>query len=253
MQENEQEKSPIKQRILLFLANKGISPYEFYKNSGVTRGILAQNNGISEDNLNRFISYFPTVNLVWLMSGCGDMEIKADSTAGIVDIQNKQQEISPMHNPTSLADDLVARHKPQLLPVKEKGAIPLVSEKAVGGLSNGDFSIAERDVIAYYTVPKFRNRGVDFMIEVTGDSMIPRFSPGDIIACSIITNPSFIQWNKCHLIASREQGLIVKRLMPGENKDSLKAVSDNLNYPPFDIPKEDICGLALIVGSIHLE
>lgn len=70
---------------------------------------------------------------------------------------------------------------------KEKGAIPLVSEKAVGGLSNGDFSIAERDVIAYYTVPKFRNRGVDFMIEVTGDSMIPRFSPGDIIACSIIT------------------------------------------------------------------
>lgn len=117
MQENEQEKSPIKQRILLFLANKGISPYEFYKNSGVTRGILAQNNGISEDNLNRFISYFPTVNLVWLMSGCGDMEIKADSTAGIVDIQNKQQEISPMHNPTSLADDLVARHKPQLLPV----------------------------------------------------------------------------------------------------------------------------------------
>lgn len=34
---------------------------------------------------------------------------------------------------------------------------------------------------------------------------------------------------------------------------SLKAVSENPAYPPFDIPKDDICGLALIVGSIHLE
>ncbi len=42
MQEIKQEKSPIKQNILLYLANKGVTPYEFYKKSGVTRGILQQ-------------------------------------------------------------------------------------------------------------------------------------------------------------------------------------------------------------------
>lgn len=73
MQENKQDKSPIKQKILLYLANKGITPYEFYKISGVTRGILQQNNGISEDNISRFLAYAPDVNLEWLMLGKGEM------------------------------------------------------------------------------------------------------------------------------------------------------------------------------------
>lgn len=73
MQDNKQEKSPIKQRILLFLANKGVTQYEFYKNTGVTRGVLGQNNGISEDNLSRFLAYYPEVNIEWLMTGRGEM------------------------------------------------------------------------------------------------------------------------------------------------------------------------------------
>lgn len=73
MQENTQEKSPIKQRILLFLAQKQVTQYEFYKNTGVTRGVLSQNNGISEDNISRFLAYFPDVNIEWLMTGRGEM------------------------------------------------------------------------------------------------------------------------------------------------------------------------------------
>lgn len=42
MQENKQEKSLIKQNILLYLTKKDVTPYEFYKKSGVTRGILQQ-------------------------------------------------------------------------------------------------------------------------------------------------------------------------------------------------------------------
>ena len=42
MQENKQEKSAIKQNILLYLSNKGVTSYEFYKISGVTRGIYSK-------------------------------------------------------------------------------------------------------------------------------------------------------------------------------------------------------------------
>ena len=73
MQENKQEKSLIKQNILLYLAKKGVTPYEFYKVSGVTRGVLSQNNGISEDNLTRFLAYAQDVNPTWLITGEGDM------------------------------------------------------------------------------------------------------------------------------------------------------------------------------------
>ena len=73
MQEKRQEKSPIKQNILLYLAQKGVSPYEFYKESGVTRGILQQNNGISEDNIARFLAYASDVSVEWLITGRGEM------------------------------------------------------------------------------------------------------------------------------------------------------------------------------------
>ena len=68
-----QEKSQIKQKILLYLTKKGITPYEFYKISGVTRGILTQNNGINEDNLARFLAYASDVNPEWLLTGEGEM------------------------------------------------------------------------------------------------------------------------------------------------------------------------------------
>lgn len=80
MKENKQEKSLIKQNILLYLASKGVSPYEFYKISGVTRGILQQNNGISEDNIARFLAYANDVNTEWLLTGKGEMAKTNHST-----------------------------------------------------------------------------------------------------------------------------------------------------------------------------
>lgn len=68
-----QEKSPIKQRILYYLDYKNVSKYEFYKKSGVTRGVLDQNTGISEDSITKFIVYAQDISLIWLMTGEGDM------------------------------------------------------------------------------------------------------------------------------------------------------------------------------------
>lgn len=73
MQENKQEKSPIKQRILQYLGENRISMYDCYAKTGITRGILGQNNGISEDNLARFLAYYTEVNTEWLVTGRGSM------------------------------------------------------------------------------------------------------------------------------------------------------------------------------------
>jgi len=91
------------------------------------------------------------------------------------------------------------------------------------------------------------------MIEVTGDSMQPKYSAGDVVGCTIIHNSGFIQWNRPHVIATREQGLLIKRLMPGTTANSLSAVSENIQYPPFDIPKDEITGIALVIGHVNLE
>lgn len=169
----------------------------------------------------------------WLLSGKGSM-LKSHwqpiSTNNIVDAIPLCPECANMGDP-----------------------IPLVDAFAAAGFGNSDFAIAEQDVKEYYIVPKFKYCQVDFMIEVSGLSMYPHFNSGDVIACSILRNTQFIQWNKCHVIATREQGILVKRLMPGEDKKHLRAISDNKDYPPFDIPVDEITGIAIVVGSVGLE
>lgn len=64
-----QKSSPIKKRILQVIDLKNITKYEFYKKSGITRGILDQNNGISEENIARFLECMPDVNANWLLTG----------------------------------------------------------------------------------------------------------------------------------------------------------------------------------------
>ena len=132
-------------------------------------------------------------------------------------------------------------------------SIPLVSVNAVGGFGNNSFAIEERDVKDYYVIPKFRHKKVDFMIEVEGSSMYPKYNSGDVVACTIINENSFIQWNKTHVVATKEQGIIIKRIKKGDDDANLCMVSDNKDYDAFEVPKSEITGIALVVGVIRLE
>ncbi len=185
------------------------------------------------------ISTIEDVNIEWLITGRGEMfKQGSDTTQALV----KQTE-------STSASHYKAGRLDQCTPE----AIPLVSTQAVGGFFGPDFSIEKSDIKSYYVIPKFRNLNVDFMIELTGDSMTPQICAGDIVACSIIRNSKFIQWNKTHLLATADQGLIVKRLNQSSDPDCLLAVSNNPSYPPFDIPKDEVLGIARVVGVIHLE
>lgn len=67
------EKSTIKAKILEYLDFKGITKYEFYKNTGVSNGVLSQKSGMSEENTMRFISHYSDISLDWLLKDKGDM------------------------------------------------------------------------------------------------------------------------------------------------------------------------------------
>lgn len=236
-------------RIKQIASNEGITIGAMERIIGASKGVLSRaiNNGtdIQSKWLMALVENYPQYSSEWLLTGIGDM-IKEQSQVPMT-ISGKQKQIITGNG---LEAGIEAFTEATM---KTPGSIPLVSVKAVGGFTNGHFIINKKDILAYYDIPKFRHLGVDFMIEVIGDSMIPHFYPGDIVVCSKINNPRFIQWNKCYLIASREEGLLVKRLMPGHSDDFFCAVSDNTAYPPFEIPKEDIEGLARIIGSVHLE
>ena len=73
MQEKSHKKSMVKQNILQIIEIKGLTKYDFYKKTRITRGVLDQNNGMSEDNIARFLAYFTDIDANWLITGEGSM------------------------------------------------------------------------------------------------------------------------------------------------------------------------------------
>lgn len=130
MQENKQEKSPIKQKILLYLDSIGVSQYDFYRKTGVTRGVLGQNNGISEDNLSRFLAHYPEVNPIWLLTGCGEMLLKEQPSTPVEIPASDDNEASVYYKMYKEKDEEVKSQAEQIGALKHQ--VKTLEEKIMG-------------------------------------------------------------------------------------------------------------------------
>lgn len=131
----------------------------------------------------------------------------------------------------------------------EPKGVPLIPTDAVAG--NGVPNYEDLPVEDYYTVTEFRN--ADFLIRVKGDSMMPKYKAGDIVACRKVENIYFWQWHTIYVIATESQGVLIKRVEPGTELDNITCVSENPAYRPFQVPRRDITSAALVMGAIVLE
>ena len=216
MQEKEQKISPVKQRILHFASELGCSKRDFYKKIGVSRGTLESNTGATEEVVAKFIATFPEVNINWLWTGSGD--IYASS------IQEKEQKNE--YNET----------RPRIPLDATAGSLSLISQ-----------AISESECERLPVISRFPH--YDFTIMVKGDSMEPEFHSGDEVACRFIDQPSFIQWGRPHVLDTH-QGVVIKRIYNRAN--SILCKSDNRDYEDFEIPKDDVLHIAIVVGTIRL-
>ena len=209
---------------------KGLNDNQVTVQLSLSVGIIGksrkENRDLSNSVIEKVLNFYTDLDRNWLLTGVGEMLRRNATGQGSPAITTSQ---------------------------KTANGIPLVTQSAVAGFGNIDFMIEEAYVKAYYVIPKFSHCKVDFMIEISGSSMYPKYNSGDVVACTILHEHSFIQWNKCHVIATREQGILCKRLRHSQTEGCIMAVSDNENYPPFDIPVAEITGIALVVGVIRLE
>jgi hypothetical protein len=88
MQEKNREFSILKERIVQYLEYKGINRATFYKESGIANGVFSQSNGISEDNLLKFLNICSDINADWLLFGRGEMEQKENQQIQVVPVDN---------------------------------------------------------------------------------------------------------------------------------------------------------------------
>ena len=214
MQENIQEKSPIKQNILQYLATKGTTPYEFYKKSGVTRGVLNQNNGISEENIARFLAYAPDVNVEWLITGRGSM------------MGNNEKELT-----TQNIND----------------GIPYYDVDFIGGFDEvfNDQTANPELSITNGICPR-----AQLWCNITGHSMEPTISNGDIIAlrqCSV----QDIQYGEIYAVVM-DSFRTVKMLRRSETPGMIRFVPVNTHdFDPQDFPVKRILKIYEVVGCLR--
>lgn len=164
---------------------------------------------------------YPQVNSDWLLTGNGDM------------LKTSQSQ-----------DDL-----PVAIPNKK--GIPLIPVDAIAGVLSGeDVQILEYEC-EQFVVPTFKD--AEFLMQVKGSSMIPKYNSGDIVACKRIREMLFFQWNKIYVLDT-SQGVLIKRVHEDPNNDeNVLLVSDNEKYKPFSIPRSDIRSIAIVIGVIRLE
>ena len=73
MQEKNRDFSILKKKIMEYIDFKGISKYELYQKTGISNDVLSQKNGLSEENLLKFLNCFGDISLDWLLLGNGEM------------------------------------------------------------------------------------------------------------------------------------------------------------------------------------
>jgi len=204
---------------------KGVTISKIAEEIGVSNSYFTQlkkkNGNIGSNIILSILRKYPTVSSDWLLTGEGEMlRGEEDKTVAI--------------------------------PVQQGKGIPLIPAEAIAGFNMEGFD--DLVVEEHYHVPDFNRVSPDFLIRARGASMYPKFNSGDVLACKLIDDFAFIQWNKPHVILSKSQGIMLKRIKPsGVDKENWLLVSDNEKYDPFSFPVEDLHRLAIVVGVIRLE
>lgn len=209
------------------LAEKeGITIGAIERKIGASKGVLsrAMTNGtdIQAKWITAIVENYPYVSADWLLTGKGEMITSSESS------QKKMVKVSE----------------------QSQEGIPLIPLDAMAGYFEGEMQVLLRDC-ERYIVPGMPR--ADFLITVKGDSMMPSYFPGDIVACvRVPIKDVFFQFGRVYVLDTN-QGAIIKRIEKSEDDESILIVSENEKYSPFTLHLSQVHSIALVIGLIRLE
>lgn len=225
-------------RIKEFIDFSGLTIASFERAISMSNGAFGKSlktgGSIGSDKIEKIFETFPDLNPSWLITGHGRMLLS--------DYQDKVRE--PL-SPEEEAKIPVAH------PTDKPGeGIPLIPVEAMAGALTSEQTVLEYDC-ERYVIPAFKD--ADFLIQVKGSSMFPHYASGDIVACRRVPlSDLFFQWGKVYVIDTT-QGALIKRIKPGKKDHTILMVSENPEYDPFELSRDAINGIALVIGVIRLE
>lgn len=219
----------IRERLIKYLENKGVSKYRFYQETGLSNGFLDKEGSIRSDICEKISYQYPDLNLNWLLTGNGNMKI------------GNENELQTF----KLRTDRAVNHQ----------IIPIYNLEATAGLVELFRDHSELEAIDTMSIPNLPK--CDGAVFVAGDSMYPLLKSGDIIMYKKINDlQNDIYWGQMYLISialEDEEFVMVKYVQKSEKGEKyLKLVSENRHHQDKDVLLEKVRALALIKASVRV-
>lgn len=212
----------VKQRLLLYLKEKGLGQNKFEKIAGISNGYISHlKSSPSSDILMKILNASPDLNREWLMMGVGDM---------------------------LLSQDIVPATNDDGIPYYDVENFECGSPAGFGGA----LEVTKPD--GYFQFPWLKPDGNTWCVRAHGNSMLNRADPSHSICHGAWvamrrSNVRAIQWGEVYALATAD-GYIIKKLLPSDHDGMIRCVSFNEEdgYLPFDLSVSEIYDYAIIVG-----
>ncbi|MCC6600333.1 MAG: LexA family transcriptional regulator [Crocinitomicaceae bacterium] len=143
-------------------------------------------------------------------------------------------------------DDTVPVSPLRVLPIvidenTQTERIPLVPVRAAAGYLNGygDTEFIEQLEIFHLPFSEMSHDRTHRLFQIEGDSMLPVPS-GAYIITDYVMDWETLREGQCYVVVSITEGIVFKRFYKSPDRGTLRLVSDNEFYEPFDLPFSDV-------------
>lgn len=234
-------KDSITDRLVQYTKYKDIAVNAFEKSLGKAPSYLRNSKDITTGVLQKIRELYPDINVDWLLTGEGSM--LKDSMVATGD---NTEDINRF-----LRERLKEGKSAKVIIPLEKGT-PLLPIEAWGGSLNGSSIAVLASQCDRYNIPI---SNIDYLIPIAGDSMIPDYCPGDIVAIKRINESAFIEWGKVYVLDTCN-GVVIKEVQPNDREGRITCISHNRpeKYKPFEVSldPEHFFGMYAVKGIIRI-
>lgn len=206
-----------------YMKHKGLNDNQVTVECKLSQGLLGQarkgKSDLGAKAIDKILNTYQDLSKVWLMTGEGDM---LSSTSSAKPQQSKKAE--------RVTDD-------------EAYKVPLVPISALAGSLN-DFSLSvKRDDCETVISPI---KDIDMAIKISGDSMEPEYPADSQVFVKKVNERAFLEWGRVYVLNTCN-GIVIKRLMPTNDPNTVLCESINPKYPPFEVNLENVNGVYRVI------
>ena len=212
----------VKERLLEFISSEKIAVSEFERRAGLSNGYVSkERRAVSNDKVSHISEAFPNLNMKWVNTGEGEMlKYASDSNS-------------------SSENEVIL--------------VPILNLDARGGFSSNE-ELGTECKIGLMPFSRSIAKDGDFVIQIYGDSMSPKYESGSMVLVRRIEMwREYLEFGATYILELQDARRIIKNVHKGKDENSFKLVSINPTYEPSDIPKSMVSQVFRVLMSIQRE